>query len=160
MWDSAEKECDFLERTNSRGLFARSISYSWAHKPFSLKGIHMSYITAFTMKFPIHDHKGRELSKLESINNDTLKIFYFYFLLFRTVPVAHGRSQARSQTGTRAAGLYHSHSNVGSELYLQPTPQLMAMPDPRPTEQGQGLNPYPHGYQSDSFPLCHNGNSL
>ena len=24
--------------------------------------------------------------------------------------------------------------------------QITAMPDPYPTEQGQGLNPYPHGY--------------
>ena len=29
---------------------------------------------------------------------------------------------------------------------LQPTPQLMAAQDPRPTEQGRGLNPHPHGY--------------
>ena len=29
-----------------------------------------------------------------------------------------------------AAGPYHSHSNVGSELHLRPTPQLMAMLDP------------------------------
>ena len=28
------------------------------------------------------------------------------------------------------AGLHHSHSNAGSELRLQPLPQLMAMPDP------------------------------
>ena len=28
------------------------------------------------------------------------------------------------------ASQYHSHSNEGSELYLQPTPQLMAMLDP------------------------------
>ena len=32
---------------------------------------------------------------------------------------------------------------VKSELCLQPTPQLMAMPDPWSTEQGQGLNPQP-----------------
>ena len=34
-----------------------------------------------------------------------------------------------------------------SEPHLQPTPQLMAMPDPQPTEQGQGLNLHPYGYQ-------------
>ena len=34
-----------------------------------------------------------------------------------------------------------------------------AMLDPYPTEQGQGLNPHPHGYLSDSIPLRHNGNS-
>ena len=27
----------------------------------------------------------------------------------------------------------------------------MAMPDPQPTEQGQGLNLQPHGHQSDSL---------
>ena len=41
----------------------------------------------------------------------------------------------------------------------QPTPQLTAVLDPWPTEWGQGSNPHPPGYQSDSFPLFHNGNS-
>ena len=36
--------------------------------------------------------------------------------------------------GAAAASLYHSHSNSGSELHLQPTPQLMATPDPQPSE--------------------------
>ena len=35
----------------------------------------------------------------------------------------------------------------------------MATLDPWPTEQGQGLNLRPHGYQSGLLPLCHNGNS-
>ena len=47
--------------------------------------------------------------------------------------------------GNVAAGLRQSHSNVGSEPRLQPTPQLTATPDPQPTEQGQGLNLQPHG---------------
>ena len=37
-------------------------------------------------------------------------------------------------------------ATMGSEPCLQPTPQLMAMPDPGPTGQGQGLNPRPHGF--------------
>ena len=41
-----------------------------------------------------------------------------------------------------AAGLSHSHSNVGSELHLQPTLQLAAVLDPQPTEWGQ--DPYGH----------------
>ena len=32
-----------------------------------------------------------------------------------------------------------------------PTPQLMAMPEPQPTEQGQGSNPQPHGSWSDTL---------
>ena len=61
--------------------------------------------------------------------------------------------------GATAAGLHHSHSNMGSELSVT-IPQLRTMSDPRPTEQGQGSNLHPHGYWSDLFPLCHNGNSL
>ena len=52
------------------------------------------------------------------------------FLLFRAIPVAFGGSQARGGIGATVAGLWHSHSNTGSELHLQPTPQLVVMPDP------------------------------
>ena len=36
-------------------------------------------------------------------------------------------------------------SRAAPEPRLQPTPQLMAVLDPQPTEQGQGLNPKPYG---------------
>ena len=72
-------------------------------------------------------------------------------------PHPYRNSQARNQIRAIAAGLHHSHSNRGSELHLQPTPQLMTTPDPQPTEQGQRANPHPHRYQSDSFQPCHNG---
>ena len=52
------------------------------------------------------------------------------------VPIAYGGAQARGQIGAVAAGLHHNHSNSGSKLSLGPTPQLMAMPDPQPAEQG------------------------
>ena len=42
----------------------------------------------------------------------------------------YGDSQARGLIGPTAAGLRLSHSNPGSELHLQPTPQLLAMQDP------------------------------
>ena len=58
--------------------------------------------------------------------NDTFprfsKIFIilliYLFLLFRAAPMAYGSSQSRGQIGAVAAGLHHSHSNVGSELHL------------------------------------------
>ena len=59
--------------------------------------------------------------------------FVFGFCLFRTTPTAYGGAQARGLIRAVAAGLHHSHSNVGSDLRLHPTPQPMAMPDPRPT---------------------------
>ena len=52
------------------------------------------------------------------------------------------------QTRGCMADLCHSHSNARIKPCLQPTPQLMAMPDPQPTEWGQGSNPHSHGCQS------------
>ena len=59
------------------------------------------------------------------------------FLLFRATPAAYGTSLARSWIGAAAAGLCHSCNNIGSKLHLQPTPQLLAMPDPQLREWGQ-----------------------
>ena len=36
--------------------------------------------------------------------------------------MAYGSFQARSQIGATTAGLHHSHSNVGFDPHLQPTP--------------------------------------
>ena len=90
----------------------------------------------------------------------TPEIVYFIYLFFCLLsfvvvvvvaiswaaPAAYGGSQARGPIGAVATGLHQSHSNAGSELCLQPTPQLTAIPDPRPTEGRQGMNPHPHGY--------------
>ena len=43
---------------------------------------------------------------------------FFYFFVFRAALAAYGSSQARGQDGAAAAGLHHSHSNVGSVLRL------------------------------------------
>ena len=62
-----------------------------------------------------------------------LVFFLFVFLFFvfsRATPAAYGGSQARGLIGAIAASLCQSHSNVGSELGLRPTPQLTVMPDP------------------------------
>ena len=60
-------------------------------------------------------------------------LFFLSFCLFVVVvvaiswaaPAAYGGSQARGRIGDVATGLRQSHSNVGSEPRLQPTPQLM-----------------------------------
>ena len=44
--------------------------------------------------------------------------------------MAYGGSQARCLIRAIAAGLRQSHGNARSEPCLQPTPQLMAAPDP------------------------------
>ena len=65
--------------------------------------------------------------------------------------MAYGGSQAWGRIRTAASDLCQSDSNTGSEPCLQPTPQLMATPEPQPTELGQGWNPQPHGHQSGSL---------
>ena len=54
---------------------------------------------------------------------------FFFFWLFRGSPGAYGSSQPGAPIRDTAAGLHHSHSKPGSELFLPPTPQLTATPD-------------------------------
>ena len=54
----------------------------------------------------------------------------FVLSFSRATPMAFGGSQARGLIGAVAARLCHSHSNARSELRLQPTPKLTAIPDP------------------------------
>ena len=84
---------------------------------------------------------------------------HIFIIFFRATPLAYGGSQARGQIRAATTSLHHNHSNARSKPHLQATSQLTATPDLQPTEQGQGLNLHPYGYQSDSFPLGHNGNS-
>ena len=53
-------------------------------------------------------------------------LLLFLFLLLRATLVAYGTSQARGQIRAAAASLHHKHSNLGSKLCLQTTPQLTA----------------------------------
>ena len=71
--------------------------------------------------------------------------FFFFFFFFWT-PCSIFNFPGGGHLRDTPAGLRHSHSHVGYKLYPQPTPQFSAMPDPQPTEPGQGLNPHPHGY--------------
>ena len=57
-------------------------------------------------------------------------VLFCLFAISWAAPAAYGSSQARGPIGAVAAGLHQSHSNVGSEPSLQPTPQLTATLDP------------------------------
>ena len=72
--------------------------------------------------------KGRSWHFAE--NNLGKDFFFCLFAFSRAAPQAYGSSQARGPIGAVAIGLHHSHSNMGSELRLQPTPQLSATLDP------------------------------
>ena len=67
---------------------------------------------------------------LFELRHPSFPIFFFFFCLFRVVPLAYGSSQARGRIRATAASLYHSHSYARSESCLQPTPQLTVTPDP------------------------------
>ena len=75
---------------------------------------------------------------------DVIFFLSFFFGLFRAATMAYGGSQARDRIRAVATSLHHSHSNTRSEPCLRPTPQLTAMSDPYPTEQGQGSNLRPY----------------
>ena len=73
-----------------------------------------------------------------------LKVFYIPYIymhiqflcvcvcvfLFTAAPEAYEGSQAGGLIRAVDAGLCQSHGNLGSELRLQPKPQLTATPDP------------------------------
>ena len=90
----------------------------------------------------------------------SLFIYLFIFCFLGLHPWHVEAPRPGGPVGATASSLSHSHSNVGSELRLQPTTQPATTLDPRPTEQGQGSNPHPLGHQSDLLPLHHSGNSL
>ena len=56
--------------------------------------------------------RGRERKR------KNLFIYFFFFVFSRAAPVAYGGFQPRGLIGAVAAGLHHSHSNVGSEPHL------------------------------------------
>ena len=58
-----------------------------------------------------------------------LSLFLSFLLVFRAEPVAYGSSQARGRIGAAAAGLDHSHSNMGFEPYMLFMPQFMGTLD-------------------------------
>ena len=58
------------------------------------------------------------------------KMKFFSFSCSLGPNLQHMKFPGWGPIGAVAAGLHHSHSNVGSELRLRPTPQLTATLDP------------------------------
>ena len=63
---------------------------------------------------------------LHTLYKLTVSSPHFLFLIFRAALTAYGGSQARGRIGATAAGVRHSHNNVGSVTYTT----AHAMPDP------------------------------
>ena len=81
-----------------------------------------------TSAFPVFGVTAMERVLEAGVLFFLIYFLFFVFLSFRAAPMACGGSQARGLIGAVATGLHHSHSNARSELHLQPTPQLTAMP--------------------------------
>ena len=63
--------------------------------------------------------ESRKLIVVAEVTNKSALInFFFFFGLFRAVPLAYRGSQARGSVGAVADGLCHSHSNPRSKLHL------------------------------------------
>ena len=86
-------------------------------------------------------------------------IFYFLFLGPHSWHVGVPRIRVESQLQPLAYTTATRTWDFSCICNLHYSSRLTAVPDPRPTEQSEGLNPYPHGY-SDPFLLSHNRNSL
>ena len=104
--------------------------------------------------FPQH-----HLLRIFAIVYSCFFFFFFSFSLFRATQGVYGSLWARGQIGATAADLQHSHSNAGSKLHLQPTPQLTAMLDPWSIDWGLGSNPHLHGECQVLNLLSYYGNS-
>ena len=53
------------------------------------------------------------------LSKKSFSFFFFFFGLFRAIPMAYGSSQARDQiVGAAVIGLCHSLSKAGSEPHL------------------------------------------
>ena len=110
-----------------------------------LKAVREGSISGFSPQLT-EDHLNVHMAFSLYLNLSLISHFFFFCLFaffFRATPAAY--SQARGLIRAIATGLHQSHSNAGSELHLQSTPELLATPDPQPTEKGQGSNPQPHG---------------
>ena len=78
--------------------------------------------------------QGHKINSCGAVAQNIQNKFFWGGGLFRATSVAYGSSQANGGIGAAAVGLYHSHSNLGSEPHLQSIPQLMATPDSKPIE--------------------------
>ena len=75
-------------------------------------------------------------------------LFFFFFFFFGFLG-PHSKHMEGPRLGVQSELWSLAYTTVTptqeSEPHLQPTPQLMATPDPLTNEQGQGSNPQPHG---------------
>ena len=76
-------------------------------------------------------HRYKSYGPMVYVKDNSKRVITIIIILhFRATPLAYRGSQARGPIGATVASLPHSHSNMGSQLHLQPTPELMALLGP------------------------------
>ena len=71
-------------------------------------------------------------------------LFFFFFWSFYSHTCGTWKFPGQEFNGSCSWGLHHSHGNTRSEPNLGASLQLVALPDPQPTERGQGSNLHLH----------------
>ena len=135
-------------RTHSEGSLP---VFGWLHpwtEPWVLTG----------QPSPPH-HCHSQCTVMKSAQVASLALFCCCCCYFRAIPEAYGGSQARGWMGAVDAGLYHSHSNEGSQPHLRPKPQLMVTPDCWPTERPRNWTCIFMDPSWVHWPLSHKGSS-
>ena len=89
-------------------------------------------------------------------------LFWFSFAFFRATPTPYGGSQARGQIGAVASqpvvyATATATQNPSHICDLHHSSRKCRIHNP--LSEAKDRTPQPHGYQSDSFPLRHSGNS-
>ena len=110
------------------------------HTLTKAKVLQLTTIAQIRCKTMLHAdflHCSCEISIMSTLLQSFYLFIYFVFCLFRATPIAYGASQARGLIRATAASLCQSYS----QLHLQLTPQLTAMPDLKPTEARPGVEP-------------------
>ena len=79
-----------------------------------------------------------------------------FFFLFRAAPAV---AKLGADIRATAAGLCHSHSNIGSDLHLQITPQFVARPGFLPTGRARDQTCILRDTSWALNPLSHNKNA-
>ena len=124
---TAEKEMRAFWTTSNKLVIYHSISFT---SPLDKPGLYLLILPYMLMR-TFYKSKFMELDLIAWFFSLSLSLSFFCLFIFsRAALMPYGGSQARGLIRAVAAGLHQSHSNTGSKPHLQPTPQLMATPDP------------------------------
>ena len=139
---------------------------TWRHEGICVMGSGLwGHSTQVLWAYPEREHEGKgqpvycghACGKRKSLGQGTepapqqqpephqwqchILFLFVLFCLFGVTPMAYASSQSKGWIRAATAGHSHRYSNTRSEPPLLLTPQLVATPDPWPTDHDQGIEP-------------------